>query len=50
MGASENTIRQTISPEGTILVSGLGPIHLNGMTVREANSYLNMNLLKYILE
>lgn len=45
-GASENTIRQTISPEGTILVSGLGPIHLNGMTVREANSYLQHEFAK----
>lgn len=45
-GASENTIRQTISPEGTILVRGLGPVHLNGMTVKEANSFLQREFSK----
>ena len=45
-GASENTIRQTITPEGTIPVSGLGPVHLNGMTVREANAYLQREFAK----
>lgn len=45
-GASENTIRQTISPEGSIQVSGLGPVHLNGMTVREANAYLQREFAK----
>ena len=45
-GASENTIRQTITPEGSIQVSGLGPIHLNGMTVREANAYLQREFAK----
>ena len=45
-GASENTIRQTITPEGSIQVSGLGPVHLNGMTVREANSYLQREFAK----
>lgn len=45
-GASENTIRQTITPEGSIQVSGLGPVHLNGMTVREANTYLQREFAK----
>lgn len=45
-GASENTIRQTISPEGTILVRGLGPVHLSGMTVKEANSFLQKEFSK----
>ncbi len=39
-GASENTIRQTISPEGSINVAGIGPVYFNGMTVKEANSHL----------
>ena len=34
-GASETTIRQTISPEGSILVNNLGPVYLNGKTVKE---------------
>ena len=45
-GASENTIRQTISPEGTILVRALGPVHLNGMTVKEANAFLQREFSK----
>lgn len=45
-GASENTICQTISPEGTILVRGLGPVHLSGMTVKEANSFLQREFSK----
>ena len=39
-GASETTIRQTISPEGSILVNTLGPVYLSGKTVDEANQYL----------
>lgn len=39
-GNNEDQIRQTISPEGRIIVSQIGPIYLNGMTVKEANSRL----------
>lgn len=45
-GASENTIRQVISPEGSIQVKDLGPVHLNGMTVKEANQYLQREFSK----
>lgn len=45
-GASETTIRQTISPEGSILISNLGPVYLSGMTVKEANSYLQRTFMK----
>ena len=45
-GASENTIRQVISPEGSIQVKDLGPVHLNGMTVKEANTYLQREFSK----
>jgi protein involved in polysaccharide export with SLBB domain len=45
-GAAENTIRQTISAEGNITVSTLGPVYLNGMTVKEANSYLQREFSK----
>lgn len=45
-GASENTIRQTISPEGSIQVKDLGPVHLNGMTVKEANAFLQREFSK----
>ena len=39
-GASEDHIRQTISPEGSIMVSQIGPIYLNGMTIQEANNHI----------
>ena len=37
-GASEDQIRETISPEGSIIVSQIGPIYLNGLTIQEANN------------
>ncbi|WP_308760902.1 SLBB domain-containing protein, partial [uncultured Bacteroides sp.] len=45
-GASETTIRQTISPEGSILVNSLGPVYLNGKTIKEANNYLKQEFAK----
>lgn len=45
-GASETTIRQTISPEGSILVSSLGPVYLSGKTVIEANNYLKQEFAR----
>ena len=45
-GASETTIRQTISPEGSILVNSLGPVYLSGKTVKEANNYLKQEFAK----
>lgn len=39
-GASQNTIRQTISPDGSIQVDNLGPVYLSGLTVKEANTFL----------
>ena len=45
-GASETTIRETISPEGSIHVSNLGPVYLSGKTVKEANAYLKEEFAK----
>ena len=45
-GANENTIRQTISPDGNIQISGLGPVYLSGMTIKEANRFLQRELSK----
>lgn len=39
-GASEEHMRQKITPEGSIMISRLGPVHLNGKTIEEANSYI----------
>lgn len=47
-GASEDNIREEISPDGRIMISQLGPIYLNGMTVAEANKHLkNIFASKY---
>lgn len=35
-GASEITYQEVISPDGNILISGVGPIALTGITVKEA--------------
>ncbi|RGN09594.1 capsule biosynthesis protein, partial [Bacteroides fragilis] len=35
-GTSENTVRETISPEGSIMVENIGPIYLSGMNMEEA--------------
>ena len=45
-GASQNTIRQTISPDGTINLQELGPVYLSGMTVRDAERYMQSELGK----
>ena len=37
MGANEDSIHEEISPDGNIFVEQLGPIYLNGLTVKEAN-------------
>lgn len=39
-GASEDRLRETISPEGNIIVEQLGPIYLSGMTIGEANDHI----------
>jgi protein involved in polysaccharide export with SLBB domain len=39
-GASQTTVREVISPDGNIMVRDLGPVYLNGRTVREADSYI----------
>lgn len=39
-GASQVTVRETISPDGNIMVDDLGPVYLNGMTVLEADKYI----------
>ncbi|MDE6523291.1 MAG: SLBB domain-containing protein [Muribaculaceae bacterium] len=47
-GVSEDNIRQQISPDGRIMISQLGPVYLNGLTVDEANRQLkNIFAKKY---
>jgi len=39
-GESEDHLRQTISPEGSIMIAQLGPLYLNGMTIDEAARHI----------
>ena len=43
-GTNQATIRQTISPDGTINIPDIGIINLNGMTVKDADSYMRRKL------
>ncbi len=45
-GNNQATYRETISPEGSIKIPNLGPIYLNGLTVKEAEKYLKKELNK----
>lgn len=45
-GASQNNIRQAISPDGTINIQKIGPVYLSGLTVTQANDYLKKALNK----
>ena len=45
-GTNQITYRETISPEGSINISGVGPIYLNGMTINDADKYLRKELGK----
>ena len=39
-GASQISMQETISPDGNIYVENLGPVHLSGLTITQANSHL----------
>lgn len=43
-GTNQATIRQTISPEGYINIDDIGLVNLNGMTVKEADSFMRRKL------
>ena len=43
-GANQATIRQTISPDGTINIPDVGVVSLNGMTIKQADSYMKRKL------
>ena len=49
-GASQNMIEAEITPEGKIIVAGVGPLHLAGKSVSEANKYVNDVLGKIYAE
>ena len=43
-GASQNTLTNTISPDGTITISGYGPIQISGLSVAAAQKKLRSTL------
>ena len=45
-GSNQTTIRETISPDGFIMVQNYGLLPLNGMTVKEADAYVRKQLGK----
>lgn len=45
-GANEVTIKQKISPEGTITITQIGPVNLSGLTIKEAKGKLKSVLSK----
>lgn len=49
-GASQNMIESEISPDGKIVVEGVGPLHLAGKSVKEAENYVNAVLGKIYAE
>lgn len=45
-GASQNTMRLEISPDGYVNIANLGPIYLNNMTIKDARQLLKQELGK----
>lgn len=45
-GTNQATYRETISPEGNINLTDIGPVYLSGMTVKEAEKYMRKELGK----
>ena len=43
-GASQKTIEGTVSPDGTVVIEGFGPVAVGGMTVAQANSAIRSRL------
>lgn len=47
-GSNETSLRYTISPEGDIMVSQIGPVYLTGLTIKEAGDRIrNIFARKY---
>lgn len=46
-GASQQTFTETISPDGVIVIEGVGPCQIGGMSVNEATAYLRSRLGKF---
>ena len=45
-GASQNTMRLEVSPDGYVNITNLGPVYLNNMTIKDARQLLKQELGK----
>lgn len=43
-GASQKTIESTVTPDGTVVIEGFGPVSVSGLTVAQANGRLRATL------
>ena len=43
-GASQKTVEATVTPDGTIVIDGFGPVQVSGLTVAQANARLKTTL------
>ena len=43
-GASQKTIEGTVSPDGSVVIEGFGPVYVAGMTVSQANATIRKKL------
>ena len=46
-GASQTTFTGTISPDGSVTIEGIGPLKLAGMSVDEANKYVQSQVGRF---
>ena len=46
-GSSQQTFEETVSPDGTVTLEGIGPIKLGGLSVGEATARLRQRLGQY---
>lgn len=49
-GASQQTLEGTITPDGTVVFEGIGPIRLSGMKISDANDYVKEKLGSYFAD
>lgn len=49
-GASQETFTETVSPEGTVVIPGIGPCKIGGMSVGEATAYMRSRLGQFYSE
>lgn len=49
-GASQQTLEGAISPDGVVTFEDIGPVHLAGMKIKDANDYIKSKLGSYFAD